>query len=59
MNCTVTIHSYHGPQTAAQLDAILPVYEQVYAEPPYYEGPRRWPNSSTTSTSRPAAPASA
>jgi GNAT superfamily N-acetyltransferase len=37
---TVTLHSYSGPQAAAQLDAILPVYEQVYAEPPYFEGPQ-------------------
>lgn len=36
----VTIQRFDGEQAAAQLDAILPVYEEVYAEPPYNEGPR-------------------
>lgn len=36
----MTIHSYQGPRAAEQLDVILPVYEEVYAEPPYFEGPQ-------------------
>jgi len=40
VNRTVTIHTCHGPRAAAQLDVILPVYEEVYAEPPYFEGPQ-------------------
>jgi ribosomal protein S18 acetylase RimI-like enzyme len=32
--------TYVGRSATAQLDAILPVYEEVYAEPPYREGPR-------------------
>jgi ribosomal protein S18 acetylase RimI-like enzyme len=40
VNDTVTVHSYQGARAVAQLDAILPVYEQVYAEPPYFEGPQ-------------------
>ncbi|MEU1783413.1 MULTISPECIES: GNAT family N-acetyltransferase [Streptomyces] len=30
----------HGPEAATFLDAFLPAYEEVYAEPPYQEGPR-------------------
>ncbi|WP_446037536.1 GNAT family N-acetyltransferase [Streptomyces sp. SID1143] len=30
---------YEGRTVAGQLDAFLPVYEEVYAEPPYSEGP--------------------
>lgn len=40
MSGVITLQTYEGPQAAAQLDAILPLYEQVYAEPPYFEGPR-------------------
>lgn len=40
MTGTITIQRYEQPQAAEQLDAILPVYEEVYAEPPYCEGPR-------------------
>lgn len=36
----VTVHVHEGDEAAEQLDAILPVYEEVYAEPPYLEGPR-------------------
>lgn len=36
----VTYERFDGQQTAAaQLDAFLPTYEEVYAEPPYSEGP--------------------
>ncbi|MGW6925621.1 GNAT family N-acetyltransferase [Streptomyces sp. NPDC054950] len=31
---------YEGPAAAGQLDAFLPAYEEVYADPPYCEGPR-------------------
>ncbi|MET9445671.1 GNAT family N-acetyltransferase [Streptomyces cinerochromogenes] len=31
---------HDGQDAAAQLDAFLPAYEEVYAEPPYLEGPR-------------------
>ncbi|MDJ0460433.1 GNAT family N-acetyltransferase [Streptomyces sp. H27-C3] len=30
---------YEGEEAAVQLDAFLPAYEEVYAEPPYSEGP--------------------
>lgn len=30
---------YEGQDAAAQLDTFLAVYEEVYAEPPYSEGP--------------------
>jgi ribosomal protein S18 acetylase RimI-like enzyme len=36
----VTVGVHEGQDAAEQLDAILPVYEEVYAEPPYLEGPR-------------------
>lgn len=36
----VTVDVYEGPAAAGLLDEILPVYEEVYAEPPYNEGPR-------------------
>lgn len=35
----VTYERYEGSQAAAQLDAFLPAYEEVYVEPPYSEGP--------------------
>ncbi|MET9322020.1 GNAT family N-acetyltransferase [Streptomyces sp. NPDC003038] len=36
----VTYERYEGTEEAtAQLDAFLPVYEEVYADPPYNEGP--------------------
>ncbi|MFD7447227.1 GNAT family N-acetyltransferase [Streptomyces sp. NPDC059909] len=35
----VTYERYEGPEAAAQLDAFLPAYEEVYVEPPYCEGP--------------------
>lgn len=35
----VTYERYEGQEAAAQLDAFLPAYEEVYAEPPYSEGP--------------------
>lgn len=31
---------YDGPDATARLDAFLPAYEEVYAEPPYLEGPQ-------------------
>jgi ribosomal protein S18 acetylase RimI-like enzyme len=36
----ITIRTYEGRSATTQLDAILPVHEEVYAEPPYREGPR-------------------
>ncbi|MFG3268494.1 GNAT family N-acetyltransferase [Streptomyces bobili] len=35
----VTYERYEGPEAAGQLDAFLPAYEEVYADPPYCEGP--------------------
>ncbi|MFD9716808.1 GNAT family N-acetyltransferase [Streptomyces sp. NPDC059076] len=36
----ILVYERHdGPDTAAQLDAFLSTYEEVYAEPPYNEGP--------------------
>lgn len=40
MTGAITVQRYEMPQAAKQFDAILPVYEEVYAEPPYCEGPR-------------------
>ncbi|MDG4857063.1 GNAT family N-acetyltransferase [Streptomyces sp. T-3] len=31
---------WDGKDAAAQLDALLPAYEEIYSEPPYREGPR-------------------
>ncbi|KPI33248.1 GCN5-related N-acetyltransferase [Actinobacteria bacterium OV450] len=40
MPAEVTYELHEGPQAAAaQLDAFLPAYEEVYADPPYSEGP--------------------
>ncbi|MGW2031223.1 GNAT family N-acetyltransferase [Streptomyces argyrophylli] len=36
----ITFTRHEGADAAAQLDAFLAAYEEVYAEPPYYEGPR-------------------
>lgn len=36
----VTYERHEGGDAAAQLDAFLAAYEEVYAEPPYCEGPR-------------------
>lgn len=36
----VTFELYQGQKAAGQLDAFLAVYEEVYADPPYSEGPR-------------------
>ncbi|MEU1520423.1 GNAT family N-acetyltransferase [Streptomyces sp. NPDC005811] len=36
----VRFERWEGPEAAGQLDAFLPAYEEVYAEPPYCEGPR-------------------
>ncbi|GAA2648170.1 GNAT family N-acetyltransferase [Streptomyces vastus] len=36
----VTYERYEGPDGVRRLDAFLPAYEEVYAEPPYREGPR-------------------
>ncbi|WP_327189323.1 GNAT family N-acetyltransferase [Streptomyces xinghaiensis] len=36
----VTFERYAGQEAAGQLDAFLPAYEEVYAEPPYCEGPQ-------------------
>lgn len=35
-----TYERYEGQEGARRLDAFLPAYEEVYAEPPYREGPR-------------------
>ena len=40
MTDQVTIQRWDGSGALAQLDAILSAYEEVYAEPPYLEGPR-------------------
>ncbi|WP_053700516.1 GNAT family N-acetyltransferase [Streptomyces sp. NRRL F-5755] len=37
---TPTFQRYEGQEAAQQLDAFLPAYEEVYAEPPYCETPR-------------------
>ncbi|MFF4391422.1 GNAT family N-acetyltransferase [Streptomyces sp. NPDC001552] len=39
MPAEVTYERYEGQEPAVQLDAFLPAYEEVYAEPPYNEGP--------------------
>ncbi|MGW4733839.1 GNAT family N-acetyltransferase [Streptomyces shenzhenensis] len=36
---TVTYQLHEADAAARQLDAFLPAYEEVYAEPPYCEGP--------------------
>ncbi|WP_405925762.1 GNAT family N-acetyltransferase [Streptomyces sp. NBC_00035] len=36
----VTYERYDGQDGTRRLDALLPAYEEVYAEPPYREGPR-------------------
>ncbi|MBT2387503.1 GNAT family N-acetyltransferase [Streptomyces sp. ISL-11] len=36
----MTYARHDGPAAGTQLDAFLPAYEEVYAEPPYREGPR-------------------
>lgn len=36
----VVVERFEGDAVAGQLDAFLPAYEEVYAEPPYREGPR-------------------
>ncbi|MFJ6568000.1 GNAT family N-acetyltransferase [Streptomyces sp. NPDC091292] len=37
---TVRFESYEGADAARHLDTFLPTYTEVYAEPPYREGPR-------------------
>jgi len=39
MTPAVTYERFEGQEAAGQLDAFLPAYEEVYAEPPYSEGP--------------------
>ncbi len=39
MPAEVTYERYEGQEPTDQLDAFLPAYEEVYAEPPYSEGP--------------------
>jgi GNAT superfamily N-acetyltransferase len=36
----IMLARWEGPEAGAQLDEILPLYEEIYAEPPYQEGPR-------------------
>jgi ribosomal protein S18 acetylase RimI-like enzyme len=36
----IVVGRYRGPEAAGPLDALLPLYEEIYAEPPYREGPR-------------------
>lgn len=36
----VTYERFEGTEVVGQLDAFLPAYEEVYADPPYCEGPR-------------------
>ena len=40
MTNAITYHRYNNGEAAGQLDAFIPAYEEVYAEPPYSEGPR-------------------
>ncbi|GCB49082.1 acetyltransferase [Streptomyces sp. NL15-2K] len=40
MMAEVTYERHESPGGAHRLDAFLPAYEEVYAEPPYCEGPR-------------------
>lgn len=40
MTATLTYDRYHGTDASRQLDAFIAAYEEVYAEPPYSEGPR-------------------
>lgn len=40
MDDPVSVTVREGRDAARMLDEILPVYEEVYAEPPYLEGPR-------------------
>ncbi|MFJ4469635.1 GNAT family N-acetyltransferase [Streptomyces sp. NPDC089424] len=40
MTPEVTYTRHEGPDSADALDAFLPAYEEIYAEPPYLEGPR-------------------
>jgi GNAT superfamily N-acetyltransferase len=40
MTDQVTVSLWTGDDPATALDVILPTYEEVYAEPPYLEGPR-------------------
>ncbi|WBB64160.1 GNAT family N-acetyltransferase [Streptomyces sp. WMMC500] len=35
----VTVQRYDGPDAAGMCEAFLPAYREVYAEPPYREGP--------------------
>ncbi|MER5699248.1 GNAT family N-acetyltransferase [Streptomyces mirabilis] len=37
---TITYDRHEGTEAAAQLDEFLAAYEEIYAEPPYSEGPR-------------------
>ncbi|MFB0628363.1 GNAT family N-acetyltransferase [Streptomyces sp. AB3(2024)] len=39
MTSEVKYERFEGPEAAGALDAFLPAYEEVYAEPPYNEGP--------------------
>ncbi|MBT1188431.1 GNAT family N-acetyltransferase [Streptomyces sp. CJ_13] len=39
MPAEVTYERYEGQEPTDQLDTFLPAYEEVYAEPPYSEGP--------------------
>lgn len=46
--------TFEGESATGQLDALLPIYREVYAEPPYLEGPEDvagfvegWPRRST------------
>ncbi|WP_030341692.1 GNAT family N-acetyltransferase [Streptomyces sp. NRRL S-1022] len=36
----IRFEHHEGQDAATQLDAFLPAYEEIYAEPPYLEGPR-------------------
>ncbi|MFF7729387.1 GNAT family N-acetyltransferase [Streptomyces sp. NPDC008001] len=40
MPTDVSFSSYEGPGAGLQLDGFLALYEEIYAEPPYCEGPR-------------------
>lgn len=39
-NRLITVERWEGLECAAQLDVVLPMYKEIWVEPPYYEGTR-------------------
>ncbi|WP_326797673.1 GNAT family N-acetyltransferase [Streptomyces sp. NBC_01808] len=37
---SITVERWEGLECAAQLDIVLPMYKEIWVEPPYREGPR-------------------